>query len=606
MPRALLGKLLVDLADSVPYRQSTRLPVVLPIKITGKDRAGQPFEELTQTIDVSKQGIRTSTYHRLASDTLIAVFPGTTGKDRTARVVWQTPNGSAEERTELGIEFTESLLPQNMWALGSVPEDWLDGQLHLSVSQKLEYFWARMKDFPVSSELKAIVCSTESPADTPGNSVPAGSDLEIADSLPPASPIHAATEDQGNNSEIQFESAHEPEIIADKPIPETATSLQDSASEEGNLPKTVQGQLKPAAEILSHSGQARKNFPDLNWLVAKLGEQAEVISKGVDHSLNSVRVASQDALDRLRSVQKEIESDLRKVRDEYENRLAEHENANAQEYRQQVEASLSQQSERLRQMEVEIQNLRGQFGPQSSEGGASNEKENREAAVGLLAEFRSELGEALREFRAAIANETEVQLRRGSASLREISANEQRELQLKSAALKQGPESIDGISMQSEKDSSRSRQGPAGAVTILALLMALATILCAFAFVSTQPKWQLRAQPPAEFLNTNADGSLRPDEEAQARAYWECAVQVIQKTYSFGRVLPADPPPEFAIQPPDAARVHSKTNGDASRLAYWQKLRRIWGNPQAWEETYEWNTDWLFSPLKSLGMKLRG
>jgi hypothetical protein len=115
-----------------------------------------------------------------------------------------------------------------------------------------------------------------------------------------------------------------------------------------------------------------------------------------------------------------------------------------------------------------------------------------------------------------------------------------------------------------------------------------------FVFRSAHLIMRLRSDPPLEFVETRPD--VKPEqlraEERLARAYWECAAKTVQARYSYGSNLPAEPLPEF--------KVDSRTNPEVSTTAgrsrgrYWKNLRRVWGMPQAWEQTIQWDTNWLF------------
>jgi hypothetical protein len=129
--------------------------------------------------------------------------------------------------------------------------------------------------------------------------------------------------------------------------------------------------------------------------------------------------------------------------------------------------------------------------------------------------------------------------------------------------------------------------------------------LFGFAYFSTQSVMRLRADPPAEFADSNVSPEFRDAEAQLARAYWNSAVHELQRIYKFHAALPDEPPPDFRIQPEDAVSTYSKIYVDASRGRYWQRLRSIWDNPQTWEKSYEWNSGWIASPLKSLGQMMR-
>jgi len=129
---------------------------------------------------------------------------------------------------------------------------------------------------------------------------------------------------------------------------------------------------------------------------------------------------------------------------------------------------------------------------------------------------------------------------------------------------------------------------------------ALALILVMlFVYRSTRPVMRLSAEPPPTFYgyNRTPDRQQRHYERALALAYWNVAVRRIQRDYSPGKPLPADPPPEFQVA--DAAST-LETNVMAVRVHYWYRLREVWNQRDAWVVSYGWNSDWLESSLNAL------
>lgn len=129
---------------------------------------------------------------------------------------------------------------------------------------------------------------------------------------------------------------------------------------------------------------------------------------------------------------------------------------------------------------------------------------------------------------------------------------------------------------------------------------ALALVLAGlFIYRSTRPVMRLSAEPPPAFyeFSRTSDREGRQRERRLALAYWNVAVRNIQKFYSPGRPLPADPPPQFRIS--DAASP-LETDLMAGRLQYWNRLRKVWLEGDTWDVSYGWNTDWLERALNAL------
>ena len=130
------------------------------------------------------------------------------------------------------------------------------------------------------------------------------------------------------------------------------------------------------------------------------------------------------------------------------------------------------------------------------------------------------------------------------------------------------------------------------------LLVALLA-LGLFLYASYQPRFRLRTEMPADFIDEPvARSSQKPGPEAKiATAYWSCLVNNIQWQYGYGHTLPTDPPPDFtAIERPSLA-----PEDVASRVRYWSRAQRVWYLPTAWQKHYEWDFHWTTDWIKSGG-----
>jgi len=124
-------------------------------------------------------------------------------------------------------------------------------------------------------------------------------------------------------------------------------------------------------------------------------------------------------------------------------------------------------------------------------------------------------------------------------------------------------------------------------------------VLVILAFAALQPRFTLRPDMPAEFADLQSiPPKKRPAEEKIARAYWNCAVTQIQWSYGYGRRLPDDAPPEFAVQ---ADELASQANDPATRDRYWLGLQRVWYLPSTWNKTYGWDATAMKRSLQAAG-----
>jgi hypothetical protein len=118
-----------------------------------------------------------------------------------------------------------------------------------------------------------------------------------------------------------------------------------------------------------------------------------------------------------------------------------------------------------------------------------------------------------------------------------------------------------------------------------------------FIYASTRPLMRLQADMPVEFfLKPGREPMSQAAAENVARAYWDCAVTVIQWKYSYGSSLPENPPADFQAtgeNPGPAAK------DPALRAMYWQRLRKVWALPNVWKRAQVWSTAWMTAPIKN-------
>ena len=122
-----------------------------------------------------------------------------------------------------------------------------------------------------------------------------------------------------------------------------------------------------------------------------------------------------------------------------------------------------------------------------------------------------------------------------------------------------------------------------------------------FVYLSIGAAFQLKVEPPPEFLRGEPDWGpkRKAAEEQMARAYWKCSIDVIGSRYGFGQDLPFAAPAEFKIDEPRLAALSPKAAEDAS-ARYWQKLRQVWILPYVWEKHYQWSTSWIGKSLPAV------
>ena len=102
-------------------RRSTRIDFVTTVLLSGKDAAGTPFREFTQTSTVNLHGCKVRTSYRIMVGMIVNVEcpkAGTSGKGVCIRV-WDPPPGVAGH--EIAVQLIK---PQNLWGVPNPPPDW--------------------------------------------------------------------------------------------------------------------------------------------------------------------------------------------------------------------------------------------------------------------------------------------------------------------------------------------------------------------------------------------------------------------------------------------------------------------------------------------------
>jgi len=125
--RAIAQSQLANYLAPPTARRSTRIPVLVRLKIVGQSRVGTPQVELTSAVAVNCHGclcLSRHEYPRNSSMTLQVSNLQTGRKSGTVRanVRFIRLPGNPRELYSVGVELET---PANIWGVESVPEDWL-------------------------------------------------------------------------------------------------------------------------------------------------------------------------------------------------------------------------------------------------------------------------------------------------------------------------------------------------------------------------------------------------------------------------------------------------------------------------------------------------
>src|SRR6266700_5929595 len=127
------------------------------------------------------------------------------------------------------------------------------------------------------------------------------------------------------------------------------------------------------------------------------------------------------------------------------------------------------------------------------------------------------------------------------------------------------------------------------------LLIPVGLLIVLF-LTSYRPKYHLRSEMPAAFVEQDENSERSSQERKIAWAYWESALMNVQWQYPYSHPLPADPPSEFQV---NAKALGAMASDPATRVLYWHHLQRVWYLPDTWQKDYEWDFSWLGDPASS-------
>jgi hypothetical protein len=130
------------------------------------------------------------------------------------------------------------------------------------------------------------------------------------------------------------------------------------------------------------------------------------------------------------------------------------------------------------------------------------------------------------------------------------------------------------------------RQGGLGLIVVM-LLGGM------FLYESVHPVMRLRSEPPPSILKARAKATAAATghQDRVAQSYWTLASNFVSEKYSYGEFLPIRPPEDFTVA----------MGGDyVTSSLYWQRLRGIWNQPENWIQSYQLDTDWIYSAVDSV------
>jgi hypothetical protein len=402
------------------------------------------------------------------------------------------------------------------------------------------------------------------------------------------------------------------------------------ASRQGVIDETKK-ELASLAQV-SLQSLTKATIDDGRTQLAQISqEQVRAARLNAETAMDSIHRAASEAVAKFERSQQEMEESLKNCAEDCQKRLAELRSAmeepqrksdappegqpptDLESFRQEVSKQVAEELERIseevlnrsaKQLQEQAETTRAALGEQL---GAAKQAFIEAMRKQLVTMTQTSLESLFKETTELSHSQLSRMLQEFVAKgVRELEAEQKELLKKQSQAIqKQFSALSQTYPGKPRGELTRGLSGSAGLKVGLGLLIAMALILAGI-HASRPAEMRLRAEPPAGFFEERPEWSAkqRAREEQLARAYWALALQGVQATYSFGMKLPDDPPAEFKVEEKSVSRSSLKVD-PVVRTRYWEKLRRVWVKPEAWEKSPGWNRDWIRSALESAYSKFK-
>ena len=106
---------------NIDLRHSTRIPLSIPVEVTGWDVGGWGFLEKTTTNLVNKHGARISLQHKFSVGSNVVISIPHLKREQRCRVVWMSRLPNDRDNYQAGVELER---PENFWGVDFPPGDW--------------------------------------------------------------------------------------------------------------------------------------------------------------------------------------------------------------------------------------------------------------------------------------------------------------------------------------------------------------------------------------------------------------------------------------------------------------------------------------------------
>lgn len=103
-------------------RRSTRLPIAIPITISGVDAEGRAYAENVRTVVINKHGGKIATTRQISLGSAVLIENHAMHSVAKSTVVWLGENTPSGEIHQVGLQLVEA---RNIWGIAFPPDDWV-------------------------------------------------------------------------------------------------------------------------------------------------------------------------------------------------------------------------------------------------------------------------------------------------------------------------------------------------------------------------------------------------------------------------------------------------------------------------------------------------
>ncbi len=417
-------------------RRSSRLPVAIPITISGKEEDGTPYKVRAFTLSVNKHGAEIATSRKLKPDEEIAVENSALRRSVQARVVREGRPGSGTSPREFSIEL---LQPENIWGVRFPPEDWSDQESTAAPSAtekpaadgEHKPITEQTARFSLGDVLRAQLATppvVPPPAPKENSEVSTPAPVTAAAVIPAAAAAAPAPAPVEPAAPAKLTEAKAPEAVEAPPPPPPAQSVESKSPEVPEAVSAASELLKRLdekqsalealeARLLTLTGQLQYSSADLEKSITRSQEIQAAWQAEFEKSSQAAREAAAQSLEQAfeglnEKLQKDLDALTPPLIERSRERVQSEVAASVETFSQKANERLTQLTEEfLAKCAVDFENRQAGLLQQSRE-------QVSQVAQSATGEFRERMREVGQEIAASLRTELEKSMEQSAREIR--------------------------------------------------------------------------------------------------------------------------------------------------------------------------------------------